>query len=161
MNIARGIVSALAAGLLLGTCATEDDSNGADDTAQQGEAAMDMDGMQNMEGMGMEGGAAGMMAGVQAHMEMMRGVSGDSMRTMLPTHRQMIANMIAEMNREMREMNMQGDPAWNATLDSLRSDLATMAEMDAGELEALMAGHHRRATRLMELHAEMMSAMQM
>ena len=39
------------------------------------------DGMQNMEGMGMEGGAAGVMADMQAHMIDDDAMSGDSMRS--------------------------------------------------------------------------------
>ena len=162
MNIARGIVPALAAVLLLGACANEDESGVADDAARSGEASMDMDGMRNMEGMaGMEDGTAGMMADMHAHMQMMSAMSGDSMHAMLSTHRQMMANMIAQMNREMRDMNMQADAAWSATMDSLRSDLATMAAMDPAELQALMPGHHRRAMRLMDMHREMMAGMQM
>ena len=162
MNIARGFVPALAAVVVLGACANEDESGDADDAAPSGEAMMDMNGMPNMEGMaGMEGGPTGMMADMQAHMQMMSAMSGDSMHTMLARHRQMMANMIAEMNREMSEMNMQADGAWSATMDSLRTDLATMADVDPAELQALMPGHHRRAMRLMDMHREMMAGMQM
>jgi hypothetical protein len=35
-------------------------------------------------------------------------------------HRQMVANMISQMNREMRDMNAAGDAAWTATIDSVR-----------------------------------------
>ena len=160
MNIAPGILAALTAVLLLGACAAEDDG-AADDAARSGEAAMDMDGMPNMEGMAMEGGSAGVMSDMQAHMQMMSAMRGDSMHAMLATHRQMMANMIAQMNREMRDMNMRGDAAWTATMDSLRADLATMADIDPAELRAIMPGHHRRAMRLMDMHRDMMAEMQM
>ena len=165
MMIARHVMTALAAALLVAACGGEDESGAADDTARSRDAAGATGGMANMEGMqgmgGMEGGQGGMMADMQMHMQMMSGMSGDSMHAMLATHRQMMANMIAQMNREMRDMNMAGDEAWTATMDSLRSDLRNMAEMDAGGLRALMPEHHRRAMRLMEMHRQMMAGMQM
>lgn len=117
--------------------------------------------MAGMEGMGagMEMGGGGRMDDMAAHMEMMASMSGDSLAAMLQTHRQRVANMIARMNREMREMDMPGDEAWTATVDSLRSDLVAMPEMQPGELEALMPEHRRRAMRLMEMHREMMAGM--
>ena len=156
MNKTRGTMLALAAVLLFGACADE----GAD--ADRGDATPnDTGAMEGMEMGGMESGAAGMMVDMQAHMQMMSAMSGDSMVSMLPTHRQMMANMIAQMDREMVDMNMSADDDWSATMDSLRTDLVTMAEMDPAQLQALMPGHHRRATRLMDMHREMMAGMQM
>lgn len=117
-------------------------------------------GMPGMEGMhGMQNG--GTMQQMQAHMRTMHGASGDSLRSMLPMHRQMAANMIAEFNREMRGMNMSGDAAWNATVDSLRQDLTRMPEMAPAELQSFMPAHDARLTRLMEMHRAMMADMQM
>ncbi|HEU0300839.1 MAG TPA: hypothetical protein VFR37_15360 [Longimicrobium sp.] len=108
-----------------------------------------------MQGMGgMQGG--GMMEEMQTHMRSMQGAGGDSLRAMLPMHRQMAANMIARMNREMRDMNMAAGAGWTATVDSLRQDLVRMPEMDAEELHAFMLAHEGRLNRLMEMHREMM-----
>ncbi|MGH7469825.1 MAG: hypothetical protein ACRENP_17900, partial [Longimicrobiales bacterium] len=63
------------------------------------------------------------------------------------------------MNREMQSMNMTGDSAWTATSDSVRADLTRMPEMTPAELQAMMPGHHRRMTRLMEAHQAMMKNM--
>ena len=113
-----------------------------------------------MQGMGgMQGG--GMMEEMQAHMRSMQGAGGDSLKAMLPTHRQMAANMIAQMNREMRDMNMTADAGWTATVDSLRQDLVRMPEMDAEELRGFMSAHEGRLNRLMEMHGEMMRKMGM
>ena len=147
----------LVAPLLLGACGPGDAPE-ASGTAE--EAMPGMPGM-GMEAGGMQGGGSEMMERMGAHMRMMQAMSGDSMRAMLPTHRQMVANMIASMNREMRDMDMPADAAWSATVDSLRSDLVAMPEMGAAELEALMPAHRRRAMRLMEMHAEMMEEMGM
>lgn len=112
-------------------------------------------GMAGMHGMaGTEGGA--MMEQMRSHMQMMNGVRGDSLKGMLPSHRQMTANMLAQFNREMQQMNMTPDPAEAALADSVRQDLRTMAEMSESELQAAMPGHHDRVTRLMADHGQMM-----
>jgi len=165
MKKTRTIATALAAVLLLGACASEDDapSDRSEGGMEDMEGMRDTEGMQDMGGMGpmagMAGGSNEMMAGMQAHMQMMRGMSGDSVHATLATHRQMMANMIAQMNREMRDMNMPADASWIATMDSLRSDLTAMPDMAPAELQAMMPGHHRRAIRLMEMHREMMAGM--
>lgn len=69
----------------------------------------------------------GMMERMRGHMEAMGSLPADSLGDMLPTHRQMVANMLAQMNREVREMEMSADSAWDATVDSLRSDLDAYA----------------------------------
>ena len=110
-------------------------------------------GMQGMSGMQTNG----MTAEMRTHLQAMHGAGGDSLKAMLPVHRQMAANMLAEMNREMRQMNMPADPAWTATVDSLRQDLVRLPEMDVAELQSAMPGHEARLDRLMEMHQAMMS----
>lgn len=98
---------------------------------------------------------------VRAQLQVMQEALRDTLRAMLPAHRQKAANMIAEFNREMREMNMGGDTAWNATVDSLRQDLVRMPGMDAEELWAFFPEHGARLNRLMEMHRSMMADMKM
>jgi hypothetical protein len=115
-------------------------------------------GMAGMEGM--RGGTSSqMMADVDAHLEAMRTAMGDSMKAMLPMHRQMVANMIAQLDREMRDMNMTGDAAWAATLDSLRQDLRIMPELSAPALRDLMPAHSGRVRRVIDMHRSMMANM--
>ena len=137
---------------------------GGADTAQEKEAAPPiaapagegtMPGMQGMSGT--QGG--GMVEEMQAHMRSMQGAAGDSLKAMLPMHRQMAANMIAQMNREMRDMNMAADAGWTATVDSLRQDLVRMPEMGGAELQSFVPAHQARLERLMEMHSEMMRRM--
>ena len=111
-------------------------------------------GMGDMQGMG-----GGMMEEMSAHMQVMGRVAPDSMRAMLPMHRQMVANMLSQMNGEMRQMNMASDAAWTATVDSLRQDLVRMPELSAGELKAMMPAHEGRVSRLAAMHAAMMKGM--
>ena len=120
------------------------------------ETTGEMDGMAGMPGMEMQSGMNEEMA---AHMQRMEGMPMDSVPVMLPMHRQMVANMLAQMNREMRDMNMPADASWDATVDSLRADLRGMPEMDADELGALLPAHRRRVMRLMEMHDNMMANM--
>ncbi|HUP50891.1 MAG TPA: hypothetical protein VM198_00340 [Longimicrobiales bacterium] len=132
---------------------------------EQGEpAADDMGGMPGMsppggEPMGDMGG--GMMDQMGTHLNRMATVPADSLMDVLPTHRQMVANMLSQMNREMRDMNMTTDAAWNAMVDSLRSDLIRMPGMGAAELVTLMPGHRERVQRLMSMHAAMLGPLRM
>jgi len=98
---------------------------------------------------------------VTGHMREFETLDADSMIRALAGHRQIIANMIARMNREMREMNMPADEAWTATVDSLRADLIAMPDMSARELRDFIPLHHRRASKLIEMHRRMMKSMGM
>ena len=155
---------AIAAAVSLAACARENGEDAADTAAQAGDtaraAAQDTIGMQGMEGMQGMGGS-GMTEQMRAHMRMMDGIGADSMKAMLPMHRQMVANMISQFDREMRQMNMKGDPAWQATIDSLRQDQIRMPEMSASELRAFMPRHGARVMRLTEMHRSMMANMKM
>ncbi|HKP76140.1 MAG TPA: hypothetical protein VJT67_11400 [Longimicrobiaceae bacterium] len=100
----------------------------------------------------------GMMEELRTHMQAMHGAGGDSLKAMLPTHRQMAANLLAEMNREMRQMNMVAAPAWTATVDSVRQDLVRLPVMGPAELQSAMPGHEARLNRLMGMHQAMIDA---
>jgi hypothetical protein len=144
---------ALAVAALLGACRADTEESVLEGAA---ETRMPM-----TEDAGMAGRAGGGMEGMAAHMSMMAAMRGDSLQVQLPMHRQTVANMIARMDREMRDMDMVGDPAWNATIDSLREDLVHMPAMDPADLEAMMPDHLARARRLMALYREMMADMGM
>ena len=155
MTVLRTVGLILATTTVLAACGTEpEQTRSAADPVESG--AEPAEGMEGMEGM-----QDGMMEQMTAHMQMMDGAGADSLQAMVAMHRQMAANMLARMNREMREMNMTADAAWNATVDSLRQDLTRMPELTGSELEAMMPGHHARMMRLMEMHRTMMSEMQM
>lgn len=152
--VALGLVSLSAA---CGGGDTEQQAGAEPDTSQ---AAADT-AMQDMPGMGgmQRGRTMDMMTQMQSQMQMMQAMSADSMHAVMPQHRQMVANMLAQMNREMQEMNMPGDTGWNATVDSLRQDLTRMPDMNAQELHAFMPEHRRRVMSLMEMHRTMMGRM--
>ncbi|MGE0158733.1 MAG: hypothetical protein AB7T31_04925 [Gemmatimonadales bacterium] len=112
-------------------------------------------------GMGPMGADSAMMQEMTAQVGRMRTMSGDSMPAMLPEHRQMVGNMLAQMNADMRSMNMSGDAAWNALVDSVRADVIALPEMSATELQAAMPAHVDRVARLLGSHQAMMRAMRM
>ena len=158
--LAVGIVAVLAA------CGTpEEGQQGGQGAASKPGMGMDSPGgMQDMPGMGGDTGGmtdGGMMAEMQQHMQRMMGAGADSMRAMMPMHRQMTANMLSRLNREMRDMNMTGDDRWTATVDSIRQDLVRMADMSGEELRAAMPAHRDRVMRLLEMHRDMMGNMKM
>ena len=113
-------------------------------------------------GMGGMAGMSGMQMGtdVMGHMQRMEGMHGDSLMQMVPTHRQMLGNMMGQMEREMQGMNMSASPEWTALADSLRDDAVRMPQMTAAEMEAFMAGHRGRVMRMMEMHGTMMPGME-
>lgn len=156
------IAAVVAATLAMGACrGTENAPAAADSAATRSDTAAAMPGTARMDHGDMPGMQdGGMMDQMQAHMRMMDGASADSMRAMMPTHRQMVANMLAQLNREMRDMNMQSDAAWTATVDSLRRDLVRLPELSGGELQSFMPEHRGRVMRLVEMHRSMMRRMQ-
>jgi hypothetical protein len=130
---------------------------------QGGESDTSRDtGMAGMEGMRRDTagfGSAQLMTAMDAQMGTMRNATADSMKAMLPMYRQMLANMIAQIDREMRDMNMTGDAAWRATLDSLRQDLRVMPDLSAQALRDLMPAHSLRVRRVIDTHRSMMASM--
>jgi hypothetical protein len=117
--------------------------------------------------MGTKGGQTGMMGrammdSMQGHMRMMmQGVTADQMKAMVPAHRQMVANMLSQLNAEMRKTNMAGDAKWTALTDSVRQDLKRMPDMSGAELQSFMPKHGARVMRLMDMHHSMMGGMKM
>ena len=154
-------------GLLLtamaGSCRSSKGSSAAGDTAAANaragslEGATRSDSASGMAGMpGMTGAGSSMMDSMRTHMRLMRSATPEQMKSMLPSHRQTVANMLSQMNAEMRNMNMPADPAWNATVDSIRQDLIHMPDMNGKELKAMMPAHGARLMRLLDMHERML-----
>ena len=110
---------------------------------------------------GMAGGAmaSGMMDSMETHMRAMTNASADQLKAMMPEHRQTTANMLSQMNQEMRSMSMPADAAWTATMDSVRQDLVHLPDMSARDLAGMMPAHHARISRLLQMHRDMMRKM--
>jgi hypothetical protein len=128
-----------------------------------GSDAPDADAEPGMEGMqGMDvGGSDAAMEQMRAHLARMGGMRADSLSMQLPVHRQMVGNSLAQMNADMRSMNMPADAAWTALVDSVRADVVALPELNPAELSAAIPAHLARVTRLLESHRTMMSRMGM
>ena len=110
-----------------------------------------------MAGMNMPGMMSpAVMDSMTAHMRSMDTASTGTLQAMLPMHRQMVGNMLSQMNADMRGMNMTADAKWTALADSVRQDLVRLPEMNAQQLKQNVAAHRGRVTRLMESHKAMM-----
>jgi hypothetical protein len=134
---------------------------GGEEAEPAAEGMGDMPGMSGSEAGPMEDMGGRMIEDMRVQLDRMANLPVDSLMATLPTHRQMVANMLAEMNREMREMSMGADSAWTATVDSLRADLVRMPQVRAEEVSTFMSTHRERVTRLMSMHATMMGGMRM
>lgn len=152
-SLVRRAAPLLAAALL--ACGRKDAGQANDSTkaAAESSAIKDTGGTPAMRGMMM---SDSMVAQMQSHMRMMDTVRAAGMPAMLGMHRQMVANMISRMTSDMRSMNMTGDAAWTATIDSLRQDLVQLPELSPAELTRAMPAHRARVMRVMEMHRSMM-----
>ena len=153
----RVISLVLMAASTLSACRAGDEQPAVADSPATATRADTAGGMGGMRMSGMKG--AGMMDSMHTHMGVMDTMSGDRMKQMLPMHRQMVANMLSQMNSEMRSMNMPANTAWTATVDSLRQDIVRMPDVSGPELKVMMPAHRARMTRLMQMHRDMMAKM--
>jgi hypothetical protein len=84
------------------------EQEGAEPDTRQAAADTGMQGAPGMQRM-QRGSMTDMMNRMDDHLQVTQRLSGDSMRAMLPQHRQLVANLLAQMDREMRAMT------WRAT----------------------------------------------
>ncbi len=122
-------------------------------TAAPSSGMSDFSGMSGMASMSDD-------AVMPSHLAMLQQASPDSLVAQLPQHRQLVANMLSRMAREMRPMNMPGNALWNSTVDSLPQDLIHMPELTRAQLGTATSPHLRRVTRRPDMHLQMMQSMQ-
>ena len=122
------------------------------------DSAKGMASMPGMSGMSVSSAmmSAAAMDSMHAEMLRVRTMSADQVKAAMPMHRQMTANMLSQMNADMRSMNMAADPAWDALVDSLRRDLVALPDIPTSRLTAALAPHFARVDRLMTMHSQMM-----
>ena len=115
-----------------------------------------MPGTARMHGMrGMT--SAAMLDSMQAHMRRVGHMNADQMAAMIPMHRQMVGDMLAQMTSESQAMNLPPNAAWNALADSVRQDLVRLPEMSKNEVKQAMPADCARVTRLIRMHQGMMA----
>jgi hypothetical protein len=147
---ARSLHYALVLGVLVVVAACKSRGAGAAKDTNKGTAGIPMGGMMMTN--------PAMMDSMRSEMRRMRGMSADQMAAEMEVHRQMTANMLAQMNADMRGMNMSADPAWTALVDSVRQDLVQLPSVPRGDLATVIPAHMGRLDRLMSMHQQMMKA---
>lgn len=135
-------------------CGGGERKDGQQPDSAEGQAMGEMGGMGSMGSME----SHGMMREMRAHMRQMMGAGADSLHRLMPMHRQMTANMLQQMDTEMRGMQMAGDTSWTALADSVRQDLTQLPEVSAAELPEFMERHRGRVERLIARHELMMGS---
>jgi hypothetical protein len=98
-----------------------------------------------------------MLDSMQAHMRRAGHMSADEMTAMIPMHRQMVGNMLSQMDSESHAKNLPPNSTWNALADSVRRDLARLPELNKNEVKQAMPADCARVTRLIRMHQSMMS----
>lgn len=156
MSFAKSMLLTL--GMLSVAACNRDSDEARRDTAAAPAPDTGMAGMSGMSG-GAGAGSAQTLVATENHLRGIENASGAELERMLPMHRSTVANMIAQVDREMRDMNMPGDAGWNAALDSLRQDLRVMPELDSQAVKAMMPGHVARVRRVIDMHRSMMARM--
>ena len=142
-------------------CHSRGTSSGAGETTTtRPDTSGGMSGMNAMSGgMAMDSSMSRMIDSMRAEMTRMTSETPEQMKSMISMHRQMAANILAQMNSEMRSMNMSGDAAWTALVDSVRQDLVRMPDLSGAQLRTFVTAHRTRMERLMSMHRDMMGKM--
>ena len=139
---------------VLAACGSGERKNAEQPDSAEGQVIGEMGGMGSMGSME----SRGMMREMRAHMRGMMGARADSLHRLMPMHRQMTANMLQQMDTEMRGMQMAGDTSWTALADSVRQDLTQLPGVGDAELREFMERHRGRVERLMLRHEQMMGS---
>ena len=105
--------------------------------------------------------SAALMDSMEKRLESLEGVSAAQMKTIVPAHGQLVARLLAELDADLRTMNLAPDAAWRALTDSVRRDLTRMPKMEGSELRVFMPDHHRRVDHLMTTHRKLMAGPKM
>lgn len=148
-----GIFAAVSMG-----CTVKSSSNAADTraSAAKPDSTAAMSSMAGMSGTMMTKDATDSM---HAEMTRLTAATPDQAKGMVAMHRQMVANMLSQMNADMRSMNMTADPAWTALVDSIRRDLVNLPDLSGTQLTTMLPDHRTRVERLMSMHEKMMGPM--
>ena len=101
--------------------------------------------------------SAALMDSMERRLESLEGVSAAQMKTIVPAHAQLVARLLAELDADLRTMNLAPDAAWRALTDSVRRDLTRMPKMEGSELRVFMPDHHRRVDHLMTMHRKLLN----
>lgn len=89
-------------------------------------------------------------------LEHVESVPDTTLRKRLPLNINMLRDIIAEYDREMRVLDVPADTSWRVIVDSLRLDLDKMPTLPAADLPTFLPGHQRRVRNLIRAHERML-----
>lgn len=82
----------------------------------------------------------------------------ETLRRRLPVHVRMLTELLAQYDREMTILDVKGGHRWQATVDSVRSDLSILQQANDRELRPALKAHQRRVGKLITHHETMLRA---
>lgn len=106
---------------------------------------------------GMVGASAGMMRDMRVHDRSLMSMRGSTLMAVIPAHRQRTANLVSQMQMDMRAGQIATTRSWDAMVDSVLRDLVQLPDLDVAGVTAIMPAHRARIRRLMAMHSAMMS----
>ena len=127
-------------------------------TAERGilNAMPSMDSAGELNRGGTVGASAAMMRDWVAHDRALRRLRGRKLMAALPDHRRVTANLVSQMQMDMRAAQISTARPWDALVDSVLHDLVRLADESVSGVTARMPAHRARVARLITMHARML-----
>ncbi len=128
-------------------------------TAERGilNAMPSMDSAGELNRGGTVGASAAMMLAWVAHDRSFRQLRGRKLVMALPEHRQLTANLVSQMQLDMRAAQISTARPWGALVDSVLHDLVRLPDESVSGVTAMMPAHRARVARLISMHAQMLT----
>ena len=106
---------------------------------------------------GTVGASAAMMRAWVAHDRALRRLRGSKLMAALPEHRYLTANLVSQMQMDMRAAQISTARPWDALVDSVLHDLVRLPDESVSGVTAMMPAHRARVARLITMHALMLT----
>ena len=128
-------------------------------TAERGilNAMPSMDSASELNRGGTVGASAAMMRDWVAHDRALRRLRGSKLMAALPDHRQLTANLVSQMQMDMRAAQISTARPWDALVDSVLHDLVRLPDESVSGVTSMMPAHRARVARLITMHARMLA----
>lgn len=114
-------------------------------------------GMHDMAGMQSDT----IVAVVEADLARMDKASPDSLKALLPQHREVVNALIKDCEEMMRMENMSPPRKWINTVADVRQDMASMAPTSAASVKQAWPDHQQHLRSMLNMRHDMMKSMKM
>jgi hypothetical protein len=103
---------------------------------------------------------AKLFAGMRTHLDSLDKLTAEQLPSALKGHDSLVIRTIKAIDQEMEDMGMKGGSrAWDALIDSVKTDAAELPKLAGPDLAAREKQHARRVRDMMEGHERMMETM--